>query len=101
MAPERIKGDPYTIRSDVWSTGLSLLEFAQNRFPYPPDLGESWPCLVSALPCLVLAIGHDCNQLTRATMIRKARSNNYKSLSKDPSLPSRKTKREVLNGANR
>jgi len=39
MAPERIKGDQYTIRSDVWSTGLSLLEFAQNKFPYPPDLG--------------------------------------------------------------
>lgn len=39
MAPERIEGRPYTIRSDVWSTGLSLLEFAQNRFPYPPDLG--------------------------------------------------------------
>jgi hypothetical protein len=37
--PERIEGRPYTIRSDVWSTGISLLEFAQNRFPYPPDLG--------------------------------------------------------------
>ncbi|KAF8316405.1 Pkinase-domain-containing protein, partial [Clavulina sp. PMI_390] len=39
MAPERIEGRPYSIRSDVWSTGLSLLEFAQNKFPYPPDLG--------------------------------------------------------------
>lgn len=39
LQPERIEGRPYTIRSDVWSTGLSLLEFAQNRFPYPPDLG--------------------------------------------------------------
>ena len=37
--PERIEGRPYTIRSDVWSTGLSLLEFAQSKFPYPPDLG--------------------------------------------------------------
>jgi len=39
MAPERICGHEYTIRSDVWSTGISLLELAQNRFPFPSDLG--------------------------------------------------------------
>ncbi|KAL5631829.1 hypothetical protein ACGC1H_000018 [Rhizoctonia solani] len=39
MAPERITGNPYSIRADVWSTGLTFLELAQNRFPYPPDLG--------------------------------------------------------------
>jgi len=39
MSPERIRGDPYSIRSDVWSTGLTLLELARNKFPYPPDLG--------------------------------------------------------------
>lgn len=39
MAPERITGHPYSIRADVWSTGLTFLELAQNRFPYPPDLG--------------------------------------------------------------
>lgn len=38
MAPERISGHSYTIRSDVWSTGLSLLELVQNRFPFPNDL---------------------------------------------------------------
>lgn len=38
MAPERIQGNHYTIRSDVWSTGISLLELVQNRFPFPPDL---------------------------------------------------------------
>jgi len=38
MAPERISGHAYTIRSDVWSTGLSLLELVQNRFPFPNDL---------------------------------------------------------------
>lgn len=37
--PERILGQPYTIRSDVWSTGLTLLELAQKRFPYPHNLG--------------------------------------------------------------
>ncbi|KAJ7485836.1 kinase-like domain-containing protein [Mycena latifolia] len=38
MAPERIHGRHYTIRSDVWSTGISLLELVQNRFPFPNDL---------------------------------------------------------------
>ncbi|KAK7005684.1 STE/STE7 protein kinase [Favolaschia claudopus] len=38
MAPERIVGQKYTIRSDVWSTGISLLELVQNRFPFPNDL---------------------------------------------------------------
>jgi serine/threonine protein kinase len=34
MAPERIKGQPYTIRSDVWSLGISLVELATGNFPY-------------------------------------------------------------------
>jgi len=38
MAPERITGREYTIRADVWSTGLSILELVQNRFPFPSDL---------------------------------------------------------------
>lgn len=37
MAPERIKGQNYTITSDVWSLGLTILEVASNRFPFPPD----------------------------------------------------------------
>ncbi|KIL65983.1 hypothetical protein M378DRAFT_76207 [Amanita muscaria Koide BX008] len=38
MAPERISGNEYSIRSDVWSMGISLLELAQNRFPFPNEL---------------------------------------------------------------
>ena len=37
MAPERITGQTYTITSDVWSLGVSLLEVAQHRFPFPAD----------------------------------------------------------------
>jgi mitogen-activated protein kinase kinase len=37
MAPERIRGLPYTITSDVWSLGLTVLEVASNRFPFPPE----------------------------------------------------------------
>jgi len=36
--PERVAGSDYTVRSDVWSTGISLLELVQNRFPFPSDL---------------------------------------------------------------
>ncbi|KAI1961966.1 Protein kinase C signaling pathway involved MAPKK protein [Ophidiomyces ophidiicola] len=37
MAPERITGQSYTITSDVWSLGVTLLETAQHRFPFPAD----------------------------------------------------------------
>ena len=38
MAPERI--DPqrargYDVRSDVWSLGITLIELATGKFPYP------------------------------------------------------------------
>ncbi|KAK9823090.1 hypothetical protein WJX72_000144 [[Myrmecia] bisecta] len=37
MSPERLRGDSYGPDSDVWSLGLSLVEFALGRFPYPPQ----------------------------------------------------------------
>lgn len=37
MAPERIKGSPYTVKSDVWSVGLTLMELAIAKFPFSPD----------------------------------------------------------------
>ncbi|CAG8485208.1 6378_t:CDS:2 [Ambispora leptoticha] len=38
MAPERITGMPYRVSADVWSLGLTIMEVAQNRFPYPEEL---------------------------------------------------------------
>lgn len=37
MAPERITGKSYTITSDVWSLGVTILEVAQHRFPFPAE----------------------------------------------------------------
>jgi len=43
MAPERIKGESqnnlstYTVSSDVWSLGLSMIEIATGHYPYPPE----------------------------------------------------------------
>lgn len=39
LQPERISGQSYSIRSDVWSAGLSLLELVTNKFPFPHDIG--------------------------------------------------------------
>ncbi|KAL3311808.1 Dual specificity mitogen-activated protein kinase kinase 1, partial [Cichlidogyrus casuarinus] len=36
MAPERLSGEQYSTLSDIWSLGLSLLEFATGRYPIPP-----------------------------------------------------------------
>ncbi|RKP05393.1 kinase-like domain-containing protein [Thamnocephalis sphaerospora] len=38
MSPERIKGDAYTVKSDVWSLGISLEELALAKFPFPSSL---------------------------------------------------------------
>lgn len=41
--PERIKGESqnkvgtYTVSSDVWSLGLSMIEMAIGQYPYPPE----------------------------------------------------------------
>ena len=40
MSPERIKGESYSFDSDIWSLGLSLLECAIGRFPYPPEVED-------------------------------------------------------------
>lgn len=34
MAPERIQGSAYTVKSDVWSVGLTLMEVAIGKFPF-------------------------------------------------------------------
>ncbi|KJE90307.1 STE/STE7/MEK1 protein kinase [Capsaspora owczarzaki ATCC 30864] len=40
MAPERLEGDNYSVQSDVWSLGISLIEMALGRFPIPPEEGK-------------------------------------------------------------
>ena len=39
MAPERISGGAYTVKSDVWSVGLTIMELAIGRFPF--DSGDA------------------------------------------------------------
>lgn len=30
-------GSPYSVKSDVWSLGITLMELALGRFPFPPE----------------------------------------------------------------
>ncbi|ORY06181.1 MAP kinase [Basidiobolus meristosporus CBS 931.73] len=44
MAPERITSgttDSYTVQSDVWSLGLTILELALGTYPYPSEQYDS------------------------------------------------------------
>ncbi|KAI1976468.1 MAP kinase kinase Wis1 [Ophidiomyces ophidiicola] len=59
MAPERIAGGApasgpdggtYSVQSDIWSLGLSLVECAMGRYPYPP---ESYNNIFSQLNAIV------------------------------------------------
>jgi mitogen-activated protein kinase kinase len=34
MAPERIQQAPYTIKSDIWAVGLTIIEAATSCFPF-------------------------------------------------------------------
>ncbi|MCL7035249.1 hypothetical protein MKW94_002125, partial [Papaver nudicaule] len=43
MSPERITGEAYGYKSDIWSLGLVILECATGRFPYAPsEPEEGW-----------------------------------------------------------
>lgn len=44
MAPERLEGSQYSVLSDLWSLGVSLIEMALGRYPIPqPPLEEIIP----------------------------------------------------------
>ncbi len=37
LQPERIQGDQYSVKSDVWSLGVTFIELALGRFPFSAD----------------------------------------------------------------
>ncbi|CAD5124327.1 DgyrCDS12619 [Dimorphilus gyrociliatus] len=40
MSPERLQGSKYSVQSDIWSFGLSLVELAIGKYPIPPPSDE-------------------------------------------------------------
>ncbi|CAO3694212.1 unnamed protein product [Rhizopus stolonifer] len=41
MSPERILGSPYSVKSDVWSIGITLMELGLGKFPFASSDGRS------------------------------------------------------------
>jgi mitogen-activated protein kinase kinase len=64
MAPERISGGgmaqaganpgggTYSVQSDIWSLGLSIIECAMGRYPYPPETYNNIFSQLSVCPFL-------------------------------------------------
>ncbi|EGV63369.1 kinase-like protein [Yamadazyma tenuis ATCC 10573] len=54
MAPERIKtmnpdDNTYSVQSDIWSLGLTILEIAKGNYPYPAETYENIFSQLSAM----------------------------------------------------
>ena len=65
MAPERISGGgmassgatggSYSVQSDIWSLGLTIIECALGRYPYPPETYDNIFSQLSVSPPLLLS----------------------------------------------
>ncbi|KAK9884921.1 hypothetical protein WA026_009158 [Henosepilachna vigintioctopunctata] len=49
MSPERLQGTHYSVQSDIWSLGLSLVEMAIGMYPIPPPDAKTLAAIFS--PC--------------------------------------------------
>uniref|UniRef100_A0A8R1U2X2 mitogen-activated protein kinase kinase n=1 Tax=Onchocerca volvulus TaxID=6282 RepID=A0A8R1U2X2_ONCVO len=47
MAPERLTGSHYSVQSDVWSFGLSLVELSIGRYPVPAPTAREYAGIFS------------------------------------------------------
>lgn len=60
MAPERIQGEKYTVKSDVWSFGLSIMELAIGKFPFSSNADlEDADCAPAGILDLLQQIVHE------------------------------------------
>eukprot|EP00041_Stephanoeca_diplocostata_P037669 m.1434841 g.1434841 ORF g.1434841 m.1434841 type:complete len:383 (+) comp25081_c2_seq23:127-1275(+) len=54
MSPERLVGSKYAVTSDIWSLGVTLIEIATGRFPFPPPSDPT-----QKLPPIVVPTGQE------------------------------------------
>lgn len=45
--PERLQGTLYSVQSDIWSLGLSMVEMAIGKYPIPPPSNEELAAIFS------------------------------------------------------
>ncbi|CAL7948210.1 mitogen-activated protein kinase kinase 1 isoform X2 [Xylocopa sonorina] len=50
MSPERLQGTHYSVQSDIWSLGLSLVEMAIGMYPIPPPDEKTLAAIFSTPP---------------------------------------------------
>ncbi|XP_076277328.1 mitogen-activated protein kinase kinase 1 isoform X1 [Lasioglossum baleicum] len=50
MSPERLQGTHYSVQSDIWSLGLSLVEMAIGMYPIPPPDEKTLATIFSTPP---------------------------------------------------
>ncbi|KAF9151574.1 MAP kinase kinase Wis1 [Linnemannia schmuckeri] len=93
MAPERIsQGQTYTVQSDVWSLGLSILETAEGSYPYPPEKYNSVFAQLSAIvgnppPALPDSYSEDARSFVALCLLKDAKERpTYAALLEHPFL---------------
>ena len=57
LSPERITGDTYTTKSDVWSTGISIVYLVKGELSMPTEYWSLLSIVNSAAPSLTTADG--------------------------------------------
>lgn len=63
MSPERIQGAPYSVKSDVWSLGITVLELAIGRAPFDTNEKLNGGNFVGILDVLQRIVNEDPPQL--------------------------------------
>lgn len=109
MAPERIQGESvnnlgtYSVSSDVWSLGLSIIEAAMGKYPYPPETYANVFAQLTAIvqgdpPTLPDGFSDEaCDFVARCLMKEPTRRATYSELLEHPFLiaDSKRTDDEV------
>ncbi|KAJ5131315.1 uncharacterized protein N7515_007354 [Penicillium bovifimosum] len=101
MAPERIAGGgmqqsgapsagTYSVQSDIWSLGLSIIECSMGRYPYPPETFNNIFSQLHAIvhgdpPTLPEGFSEDAHAFVRACLDKNPKNRpNYTMLLRHP-----------------
>ncbi|KAF5311701.1 hypothetical protein D9611_009552 [Ephemerocybe angulata] len=97
ISPERIEGSPYTIKADVWSLGISLVELALGRFPFaecetePEPDDEDFEVISPLTP--VSTEGGDGHDFVAIDLVKRQQPTTTKTLAPTPPKRARRKKK--------